>query len=426
MKKNVMIVGNGGREHSLLWKLAQSNQVDKLFVAPGNGGTQKIAKNICLNDIIGLLKFAKENCIDLTVVNQEDLLSKGIVDIFQCHGLKIFGPACGAAHIESSKYFAKSLMTHNNIPTGASQPIFNYDAGIKYIHTHGLPVVIKADGLANGKGAYVCRTIEKAEEVMHDLIIKKIYGDAGKMIIIEDFLEGSEISIHAFSDGKNFVLFPPSQDHKPIFDGDLGDNTGGMGTIAPVPWFSQNMLKEAGAKIVKPVLKRLSVIGNPFVGCLYPGLMMTPSGMMVLEYNARFGDPETQSYMRLLKTDLLNIFEACINGTLDKCKIEWRPGFAVCIVLTSSGYPGAFKKGFPISGIEDAEKIPGVVIFHAGTTIEDGILKTYGGRVLNVTATGDTLKQALQRAYHAVDWIKFNGMHYRKDIGAKSLAMIKK
>jgi phosphoribosylamine---glycine ligase len=424
MVSKVLIIGNGGREHALTWKLAQSPRIDKLYVAPGNGGTRNVAENVTIEatDIRGLVRFAKKNSIDLTVVGSDNSLALGVVDIFQSRGLRIFGPTRAAAKIEWSKAFAKQLMRNQGIPTAPFQIFRKYDRALNYIRKHGVPIVVKASGLALGKGAYPCRTLAEAEEALAEIMLKRVHKEAGNEVIIEEFLYGQETSIHAFCDGKTSILLPTAQDHKPIGDGDKGKNTGGMGTIAPVPWVTAEMLKSIERQIVKPTLNALAERGRPFTGCLYPGLKMTPTGLKVLEFNARFGDPETQSYMRLLKTDLLDILEACVDGKLAKLTVEWHSGFAVCVVLASGGYPGKYRKKIPIFGISEAEKIPGVVVFHAGTMYSD-CLRTSSGRVLGVTAVGETLQESLDRTHEAIRYIKFKSMQYRKDIGAKAIIM---
>lgn len=422
MRKNVLLVDGGGRGHALAWKLYQSLRVNNLYVAPGNGGTQQIAYNvpIAATDISGLLEFVKKNNIDLTVVGQDEPLALGIVDAFKSHDLRIFGPTCEAARIEVSKTFTKELMSNVGIPTASFKICRNYENALNYIRIYGAPVVVKASGPALGKGAYVCQTLADAEQALYEVMVQRVYKDAGNEVVIEDYLDGPELSIHALSDGKTLRMFPPAQDHKPVFDGDMGKNTGGMGAVAPVPWVTEELLNEAEHKIVRPVLKELSVMGRPFVGCLYPGLKKTSTGLKVLEFNARFGDPETQVYMRLLRTDIMEILEACLDGTLGELNIEWAPEFAACVVLASGGYPDEYTKGFPITGIDKAEALPGVVVFHAGTSFTD-CLRISGGRVLGVTAVGSTLQEALDRAYAAVRHIHFEGVHYRKDIGAKAL-----
>ena len=424
MNTNVLIIGSGGREHAFAWKLAQSPRIGKLYVAPGNGGTRQVAENIPVDatDINGLVQFAMKSEIGLTVVGPDDLLALGVVDAFQARGLRIFGPTRAAAEIESSKAFAKELMNEEGIPTAAFRIFREYNEALAYIRERGAPIVVKASGLALGKGAYVCKTLTEAESALAKIMIDRIHKDAGNEVIVEDFLDGQEISIHAFCDGKTSVLLPPAQDHKPINDGDKGKNTGGMGTIAPVSWVNVETLRFVDEQIVRPTLQALAKRGRPFTGLLYPGLKMTSSGPKVLEFNARFGDPETQSYMRLLKTDLLEILEACVNRTLAELAIEWHSGFATCVVLASGGYPDKYKKNVPIYGLTEAERVPGVVVFHAGTSFEGG-LKTSGGRVLGITAIGNTLRDALDRAYEVAQLIQFEGMQYRRDIGAKSLTI---
>jgi len=424
MAINVLIIGGGGREHALAWKLAQSSRIGKLYVAPGNGGTRNIAENITIKatNSKGLAHFAEKNSIDLTVVGPDDPLALGVVDVFQSRGLRIFGPTRAAAQIEASKAFAKRLMRDNNIPTAPFRIFRKHESALAYVRKHGAPIVIKASGLALGKGAYPCKTLIKAENALKEIMLERAYEQAGNEVIVEDFLSGQEVSIHALCDGKTSILLPTAQDHKPVFDGDKGKNTGGMGTIAPVPWVTDQMLRETNEQVVHPTLQALAKKGKPFTGLLYPGLKMTDDGPKVLEFNARFGDPETQSYMRLLKTDLLDILDACVDGKLANLEIEWNSGFAVCVVLASGGYPGKYKKKIPISGIVEAEKVPGVTIFHSGTMYSDQLL-TSGGRVLGVTAIGNTLQEALDRAYEAARQIKFEGKHYRKDIGAKAIAL---
>ncbi|RJQ28347.1 phosphoribosylamine--glycine ligase [Candidatus Parcubacteria bacterium] len=423
MKKNVLVIGGGGREHALAWKLSQSPRVEKIYVAPGNGGIGRITENIPISatEIEKLAAFASKNAVDVTVVGPDDPLALGIVDAFRARGLRIFGPTKAAAEIEASKTFAKAFMKESGIPTARFEIFSDYEKAKVHLVQCDLPIVVKASGLALGKGVAVCKTTAEAERFLENTMVKKVFGDAGKEVVIEEYLEGQEISIHAFSDGEAYSLFPTAQDHKPIGDGDAGPNTGGMGTIAPVPWVAKESMEKIENSIVKSALKGLAERERTFTGCLYPGLKMTPQGPKVLEFNARFGDPETQSYMRLLKTDLLDVVEACIDGTLSGLKVEWDPGYAACIVLASGGYPGKYKKGKIITGVDEAEKVSGVVVFHAGTKEENGKLHTSGGRVLGVTAYAEDLKEALRRAYEGVSKIHFDGMQYRKDIGAKAL-----
>lgn len=423
MASNVLIIGSGGREHALAWKLAQSPRIGKLYVAHGNGGTRDIAENIAIEatDARGLARFAEKNLINLTVVGPDDPLALGVVDVFQSRGLRIFGPTRVAAQIEASKAFAKRLMRDSGIPTAPFRIFRKHENALNYVRKHGAPIVVKASGLALGKGAYPCRTLAKAEKALAEIMLERAHKQAGNEVIIEEFLDGQEISIHTFCDGKTSVLLPTAQDHKPIFDGDKGSNTGGMGTITPVPWVNVQTLRDVNEQIVQPTLQALTKKERSFSGCLYPGLKMTKDGLKVLEYNARFGDPETQSYMRLLKTDILDVLDACVDGKLAKLAIEWDSGFAVCIVLASGGYPGKYKKEIPIFGVGEAEKIPGVVVFHAGTMYDDQ-LRTSGGRVLGITAIGETLRKALDQAYKAVHRVRFKGMQFRKDIGAKAIS----
>lgn len=420
----VLVIGSGGREHALAWKLAQSPQVGKIYAAPGNAGTAQLAENVPIQatDIPALLKFAKSNQVDLTVIGPDDPLAMGIVDEFRLAGLAIFGPTKAAAQIEASKAFAKDLMARQQVPTARFQSFSNHAKAQDYLKTHKLPVVIKADGLAFGKGVFICHTRAEAISALEDIMLKKRFGAAGGQVVIEELVAGQEISLHALCDGKSTALFPTAQDHKPIGEGDTGPNTGGMGGIVPVPWVAPELIKQITGQTIDSILEGLTKNNTPYTGCLYPGLMVSPNGNFnVLEYNARFGDPETQVYMRLLESDLYDILQACVDGRLEQVDIKWRCGFAVTIVLASGGYPGEYQKGLPISGLKSAAELPGIELFHAGTSIKDGDVVTAGGRVLNVTATGDTLKQALDRAYAAVGRIKFDGMYFRSDIGAKAL-----
>ncbi|RJR13237.1 phosphoribosylamine--glycine ligase [Candidatus Parcubacteria bacterium] len=425
MSVDVLIIGSGGREHALAWKLKQSPRIGKLYVAPGNGGTQLIAENVPIGvmDFQKLADFAAAKSIGLTVVGPDDPLGAGIVDVFNARGLRIWGPTKEAAQIESSKAFAKQLMHEAKIPTAQFKICTSATEALAYSRTLKFPVVIKASGLAVGKGVYICHSPEEAEKAIDDLMVKRIFNTSGDQVVVEEYIEGPEISLHALSDGIEHVLFPSAQDHKPIFDNDEGPNTGGMGVIAPVPWVRNELLTKAEYETVSQAVRALREKGIRFQGLLYPGLKITTAGPRVLEYNARFGDPECQAYMRLLKSDLLDLLEASVDSTvgLIKKKVTWEPGFAVNIVVASGGYPGEYKKGIPITGIEDAEKIPGVVVFHAGTAYKEYQLVTAGGRVLGVSAVGMTLQEALDTAYKAIEKIHFEGMYYRKDIGKKSL-----
>ncbi|MBX4198515.1 phosphoribosylamine--glycine ligase [Candidatus Parcubacteria bacterium] len=426
----VLLIGSGGREHALAWKIAKSPMLGKLYVAPGNAGTSAVAENVPTlkaMDIDGIVKFAVAEDIDLTIIGPDDPLNAGVVDALQKAKRKVFGPTKAAARIEASKVFSKQLMEDMRVPTAPHTVLYDASEAMGLVRDHfgepgAAPLVLKADGLALGKGVYICRTLDEAGEAVDEIMVKQVHGPAGKMIVAENFVNGREVSMHALCDGTNFKLFPAAQDHKPIFDGDFGPNTGGMGTIAPVPWFAhQEVVRE---HIVEPILQGLKKNGWPFVGCLFPGIKISREGPIVLEYNARFGDPETQVHMRRFKSDLLALLLACVEGRLSEMHIEWSSDFAACIVLASEGYPSPkYKKGVPISGIEEALKVPGVEVFHAGTSIVNGKLVTSGGRVLGVTGVGSTLRKALECAYAGVEQIEFEGMYYRRDIGARSLAL---
>ncbi|MBI2612279.1 phosphoribosylamine--glycine ligase [Candidatus Kaiserbacteria bacterium] len=425
---DVLLIGGGGREHALAWKIAQSPRIGKLYIAPGNGGTRLLGENIAIGamEFEKLAQFAEEKKIDLTICSVDDPLVGGIVDFFQSRGLRIWGPTKAAAQIEGSKAFAKQLMREAGIPTADFAVFTNHDDALHYVHDHGVPIVIKASGLALGKGVAVCRTLKEAEVALKEIMLKGVFKDSGTEVVIEEYLDGQEISIHALSDGKTHKLFPVSQDHKTIGEGDTGKNTGGMGTIAPVPWLVPEVLSDIETRVVKPALDALAARGATFAGILYPGIKMSSSGAKVLEFNARFGDPECQVYMRLLKTDILDVFESCVDGTLVSQQLEWDSGFAANIVVASGGYPDTYKKGLPITGIEEAEKVEGVVVFHAGTQMMENVspsLVTSGGRVLGVSALGAILEEALTRAYEAVGRIHFEGMYFRRDIGAKALLL---
>ncbi len=424
-KQNVLVIGAGGREHALAWKLAQSPNIGNLYVAPGNGGTGQVAKNvpIAANDITKLVDFAKANDIDITVVGPDDALAAGCVDAFNAAGLRAYGPTRKAAQIESSKAFAKRLMKSQNIPTAHYATFTDLAEAKKYASGQRAPLVVKASGLALGKGVYICQSIQDAHRALEEIMENKIFGEAGREVVIEQYLTGQEVSIHAFCDGKTAVLFPSAQDHKRVGNGDTGPNTGGMGTFAPVPWVTPELLQQVQDQVVQPVLAGLAAEGEPFKGTIYPGLMVESDAINVLEYNARFGDPETQSYMRLLKSDLLDVVNACVDGNLDNITISWDNAFAVTVVLASGGYPGKYRKGLPITGITRAAAMPDVVVFHAGTSGSDEAVLTNGGRVLCVTATGDTLAKAKAKAYAAANCIEFEGKYLRTDIADKSLQL---
>ena len=420
-KQKILIIGSGGREHAIGWKIAQSPICGKLYFAPGNGGTLNIGVNIGIKatDIKSLITFVRKEKIDLTLAIPDDPLALGIVNEFQKEGLRIFGPTKEAAQLESSKSFAKNFMHRHNLPTAKFKTFIVFSEALKYVNTLNLPIVIKASGLAFGKGVIIAQTEREAHEALENILIKKVFAEAGKEVVIEEFLTGSEISIHAFSDGRNYSIFPASQDHKRIGEGDTGPNTGGMGTIAPLPFVAEELKKNIEENIIKTTLAGMLEEKNIFSGVLYPGLMLTKDGPKILEYNARFGDHETETYMRLLHTDLLEIINACIDQNLDKIKIEWKKESACTIMLASSGYPGVYEKGKIIGGIKEAELEKNIVVFHAGTKIENSNLVTNGGRVLAVSAIGTNLKEALVIAYEAISKISFEGMQYRRDIGKK-------
>jgi phosphoribosylamine--glycine ligase len=423
MKQNVLVIGSGGREHALAWKIAQSPQLGELYVAPGNGGTAAIATNVPVkaSDIDGLVAFAREHEVHLAVVGPDDALAGGVVDAFEEAGLRIYGPTKAAAQIEASKAFSKDLMTKTHVPTARYATFTDLTAAKDYVHSHPFPAVVKASGLALGKGVYICADLEEAHHALDEIMGDKLFGDAGNSVVIEEYLDGQEVSIHAFCDGHTAVLFPPAQDHKRIGTGDVGPNTGGMGTFAPVPWVTTALMHQVQKQAVQPILTGLREHHAKFIGTLYPGLMVDGDQIRVLEYNARFGDPEMQTYMALLETDLLEVLNACIDGHLADLQIKWSDKTAVTVVLAAGGYPGKYAKGLPISGLSTAAALPDVVVFHAGTRREGDQVLTTGGRVLGVTATGTDLRDAQARAYRAVSLIKFEGMQYRTDIGSKAL-----
>lgn len=421
-KHNVLIIASGAREHALGWKLKQSQKVDKIYFAPGTAGTEQIGvnTNISLSDFDGLIAFVQKNNIDFTVATQDDILALGVVNAFLEKGLIIFGATKEASQIESSKAFAKKLMVDEHIPTATYETFSDYTKAREYIVKHPFPLVIKASGLALGKGVVVANTIKEAEKALTDMLVNNKFGKAGDTVVVEEYLEGNEISMHVVSDGEKFIVFPPSRDHKPIFDKNLGPNTGGMGTIAPVPNISEQQIEEINKRIIVPLIKGMRQRGIPFKGLLYPGLMMTKQGPKVIEVNSRFGDPEAESYMRLLKSDLFEILYQSATGKLTDTPIEWLNQSACCIVLAAAGYPGEYKKGEIIYGIDRVEKEDkDIVVFHFATKRENGNLVTNGGRVLGVTAVGTTLPEALRKAYSVIGekGIHFNGMQFRTDIG---------
>lgn len=421
--ESVLIIGGGGREHALGWRLAKSPQVDKLYFAPGNGGTESLGENVALDlaDHNALVAWIQENGITFVVVAQDDYLASGMVDSLTGAGVACFGPTREAAKVEWSKAYAKEVMKAVGIPTARHESFTDHEAARAYVSEHPLPVVIKASGLALGKGVVIAEDRETALTTLREFMVDGAHGEAGSEVVIEEFMEGVEFSTHALCDGEAALMFPPSQDHKRAYENDEGPNTGGMGTIAPLPWVSEEDMETVRTTIVEPLMKELKKRGSPFRGLLYPGLMMTKDGPKVVEFNARFGDPETQSYMRLLESDLFELMKASFEGTLKSVELKWSKDSVACIILASGGYPGKYEKGKEIVGIPAAEELKDVVVFHAGTKKEGEFFLTAGGRVLNITATGSSLQDALTKAYNAVERISFQDMQYRRDIGRKSL-----
>jgi phosphoribosylamine--glycine ligase len=420
----VLVVGGGGREHALVRKIAESDRVEKVFCAPGNAGIALDAELVDLkdSDLKGLLAFAKKEEIGLTVVGPEVPLCAGIVDLFTAAGLRIFGPNKAAAELEGSKTFAKKLMLKHMIPTAGFRAFSSRDEAMTYIRTAlDWPVVIKADGLAGGKGVFIVYGLEDAEDVITSIMTDRRFGDAGRTVVIEEYLNGEEASILAFTDGETIAVLEASQDHKAARDGDRGPNTGGMGAYCPAPIVTPRVMDQVARDILVPLVHAMRKEERPYRGILYAGLMIGKGGPKVLEFNVRFGDPETQAVLPRLKTDVVELMEATIDGTLDQVELEWDPRAAMCVVMASAGYPGSCAKGRIIHGIGDANAVPGVTVYHAGTAIEGGNLVTAGGRVLGVTALGDDLAAARDRAYEAVGKISWEGILYRKDIGHRAL-----
>jgi phosphoribosylamine---glycine ligase len=416
---NVLLVGSGAREHTIAWKLAQSPLLGQLFVAPGNAGTAAIAENlpIAANDIEGLAAAARDRRIDLVVVGPEEPLARGLVDRLTAAGIPAFGPSGAAAEIESSKVFSKTLMQSHGIPTAAFGTFDSFDEAAAFVRAHQGPLVVKADGLAAGKGAVVTSSKEEALATLEEMLLRSVFGDAGRRVVVEERLQGREVSAHAFTDGRAVVSMPLSCDHKPVFDGDQGPNTGGMGAYSPPHWLDRATEEWIDQHVTRATVQAMSKEGRPYRGVLYPGLMMTADGPRVLEYNCRFGDPETQVLLPRLKTDLLEVLQAVANNRLEGTVVEWSEDACVGVVLASGGYPGSYETGFPIEGLDEVDA--DVQVFHAGTKRrEDGVVVTAGGRVLTVVATGATLSAAREKAYRNVRHIRFQGVHYRRDIGA--------
>jgi len=419
----ILVIGSGGREHTLVWKLAQSPRVEELWCSPGNAGIGKLAQLADLrdNNIAGLLAFAEQLKIDLTVVGPEAPLSMGIVDAFRAEGLRIFGPDKNAAEIESSKIFSKRLMKKYDIPTARFEEFDNAPEALAYVRGATFPLWIKADGLAAGKGAIVARSKEEAEKIVNTIMVDHAFGPAGQRIIIEEEMHGQEATVMAFAAGTDYFPMPPAQDHKPIFDGDQGPNTGGMGCYSPVPAMTPQLEQTAQEKIIGPILKAMAAEGRPYYGILYTGLMLTEEGLKVVEFNCRFGDPEAEVILPRLESDLVDLLEPIANGKICDAP-RWSSRAATCVVMASGGYPDKYEKGKLISGLEEAGKIDDAIVFHAATLkMQDGF-HTNGGRVLSVTGLGDTLEESVKKAYEAVEKISWEGAHYRRDIASKAIS----
>ena len=425
---NVLVVGGGGREHALIRKIKESERVSNVYCCPGNGGISYDAQcfPVSATDIPGVVELAKKLAADLVVVAPDDPLVAGMVDALNAEGFATFGPNAAAAIIEGSKVFSKNLMLKYNIPTAEYKVFDNPCEVLTYIkEKNEFPAVIKADGLALGKGVIIPENLEEAEKGVHEIMEDKIFGESGNHVVVEEFLTGPEVSVLAFTDGKCVKPMVSSMDHKRALDGDKGLNTGGMGTVSPNPYYTADIAKECMEKIFLPTIDAMNKEGRTFKGCLYFGLMLTPKGPKVIEYNCRFGDPETQVVLPRLKTDIIDIFEAINSGTLAELDIEWADEACACVIAASGGYPKSYPKGIEITGLENGQK-DGVIVYHAGTAIKDGKLVTSGGRVLGVTALGSDLQQALDKAYAALDEIHFDNMHFRHDIGKKALAALNK
>ncbi len=417
--EKILVIGGGGREHAVLWKLKQSARELELYCAPGNGGIGKIATCVDLKatDVAGVVQWAKEHKMDLVFVAPDDPLAMGMVDALTQAGIRAFGPTKDAAEIEWSKAYSKRLMKKYGIPTAAFEVFEDEKQALAYLQQAEMPIVVKADGLALGKGVLICNTREQARTAVREIMIDKKFGAAGGRVVIEEFMTGPEVSVLTFCDGKTVVPMLSAQDHKRAYDNDEGLNTGGMGTFAPSPKYTQAIQAEVERNIMEKTVKALNSEGRPFKGVIFFGLMLTEKGPRLLEYNARLGDPEAQSVFRLLETDLMDVIDAVIDGTLDQISLEWKAGSAVCVVMASGGYPVSYEKGKEISGLDDVEE--DVVVFHAGTREKDGVILTDGGRVLGVTACGKDIPAAREKAYANVNQISFDGAHYRKDIGVK-------
>ena len=415
----VLIVGSGGREHAIAWKVAQSEKVDKIYCAPGNAGCAEYAECVPIGamEFDKLVAFAKENEIDLTVIGMDDPLVGGVVDAFEEAGLRVFGPRKNAAILEGSKAFSKDLMKKYNIPTATYENFDDAEAALAYLETAKFPIVLKADGLALGKGVLICNTLEEAKDGVRSIMMDKQFGTAGNRMVIEEFMTGREVSVLSFVDGNTIKTMTSAQDHKRAKDGDQGLNTGGMGTFSPSPFYTDEVDEFCKKYIYQPTVDAMKAEGREFKGIIFFGLMLTPDGPRVLEYNARFGDPETQVVLPRMKSDIVDVFEACIDGTLDQVELEFEDNAAVCVVLASDGYPLSYEKGFPIEGLDEFQKHEGYYCFHAGTKFDGDKIVTNGGRVLGVTAKGKDLKEARANAYAATEWVSFANKYKRNDIG---------
>jgi len=415
----VLIVGSGGREHAIATAAAKSSRVDKIYCAPGNAGIASLAEcvNIGAMEFDKLVAFAKENAIDFTIIGMDDPLVGGVVDAFEAEGLKVFGPRKNAAILEGSKAFSKDLMKKYNIPTAAYENFTDAKAALEYLETAQFPIVLKADGLALGKGVLICNTLEEAKDGVKEIMEDKKFGSAGNTMVIEEFMTGREVSVLSFVDGKSIQIMSSAQDHKRAKDGDEGLNTGGMGTFSPSPFYTEEVDEFCKKYIYQATVDAMKAEGRPFKGIIFFGLMLTPDGPKVLEYNARFGDPEAQVVLPRMKNDIIEVVEACINGTLDQVDLQFEDNAAVCVVLASDGYPLAYEKGLPIEGLDEFKKHEGYYCFHAGTKFDGDTIVTNGGRVLGVTAKGKDLKEARANAYAATEWVTFANKYKRNDIG---------
>ena len=416
----VLVVGSGGREHTLCWKIAQSKKVDKIYCAPGNAGVAEVAECVAIGamEFEKLADFAQEKEIDLTVIGMDDPLVGGVVDVFEERGLRIFGPRKNAAILEGSKAFSKDLMKKYNIPTAAYENFDDAEKALAYLETADFPIVLKADGLALGKGVLICNTLEEAKEGVKSIMLDKAFGSAGNQMVVEEFMTGREVSVLSFVDGNTIKIMTSAQDHKRAMDGDQGLNTGGMGTFSPSPFYTEEVDEFCKKNIYQATVDAMKAEGREFKGIIFFGLMLTEKGPKVLEYNARFGDPETQVVLPRMKNDIVEVFEACVDGTLDQIELEFEDNAAVCVVLASAGYPLKYEKGLPISGLDTFKDKDSYFVFHAGTKFnEEGTIVTNGGRVLGVTATGATLKDARANAYDATNWVTFDNKYCRSDIG---------